>query len=270
MGVTVSFKKAFITVLTFIVLINPAYASNLYLFRSDLNNNEFLVDTVEFDTPYCVDNSWYPLREAAEYLPIDVLWDADTREIIIYRDDDIGCHTMRAATRMNCNKILAFANDVKVVNGVTYCSANFLCQRIRGISFTMNGDLYFYQGDLRNASYISDAGSAVFRPYVNTAMYELYLKCPGDYKFVKEYLPGGIRYINKKDTPYYYANGYVYASVENPFCYIVGEDKTGATLASIIAHEAMHAYQFNLGIENSESIARQYEKELLRKMTSLW
>lgn len=272
MNAIILFKKIFIGAVTFFslltVFLSTASASELYLFQTDIDNNDFDTTKIFFEVPASIYESWYPLRKAAEYLPITVDWDASTQEIVIFSNAIQMIRPLCAEQRYDRQKIETYEADIKIVDGVTYCSGKFLSQHLQGVGFLYKNSIFYYTGGVESAAYINSGDSTKFFSYINTSLYELYLKLPDDYQFITENLPGGICFVDEDDTPYDYALGYVYPYSQTPTCYIVGDRFTGATLTSIIAHEAMHVYQARMGVLSSEKAAQQYEARILDELLS--
>lgn len=259
-------KKLVIALVLMFVLASPAYASELHLFETDVGNDSFQTADISFDVPETINKNWYPLRQVSAYLPIAVDWDNNTREVVIYSDAVRMLRPLCSEQRYNSKRLEVYKDDVKIIDGVTYCSARFLQMFLSGVGFSYEDSIFCYIDESKSTSYINSGNSMRFRSYVNTSLYELYLKCPDDYQFIKENLPGGISYVDSRTTPYWSALGYVYPYSNNPVCYIVGDRLAGATLSSVIAHEAMHVYQARIGMWDSEKAAEQYEAEVLNKL----
>lgn len=263
-------KRRILMFLMFVVggalLSGRAYAAELNLFDADIGKDLFTVNKIVFETPDSVEDEWYPLRAAAEYLPIHVEWDEDSKSVVV-ESEAIRLIRPLCSTRYYDQRALdAYCNDIKTVNGITYCSGRFLVQHLQGVSFLYGSAVFCYSGTGESSDYVRGAGSARFVPYVNAALYELYLKSPKDYEMIKTCLTGGIQYMPFSESPYCDAVGFVYSRSEKPVCYIVGDGHTGATMASLVAHEAMHVYQTRNGNPSSETEAKQYEQAVLRRV----
>lgn len=261
------FVKGSVVALFLMVLLgSTAYASDLYVFDADIQHDSFSVEQVSFETPVGVDKSWYPLREASKYLPISVDWDNDTREVVVDSDAVRLIRPFCAVQRYGSRRLAAYRDNIKIVDGVTYCSPKFLNQHLDGVGFLYNNSVYCYTGDNQSDAYVKGGNSPRFVSYVNAGLYELYLKSPDDYRMVKDGITGGVQYVSVENSPYSNAVGYVYAQSSNPVCYIIGDTHTSTTMASLIAHEAMHIHQEKTGGENTEEIAKQYERQVLYKL----
>lgn len=250
-------KKIYLTLICLIAIITPSFASELYLFEADVYNDEYIANTILFDIPENIDKNWYPLRAISQWIPITVDWDNEYKAVII----DNG----RIVRRYGARELTAYKDNIVILDGVTYCSPKFINQQLYGIGFIYNDAVYCFNGELMD-KFIYGGDSLKFVKYTKTAFFELYLKSPDDYKFIKENLSGGVSYVPSDKSPYKGALGYVYAQRQNPICYIIGDYKIGANLISLIAHEAKHVYQHRINGENTEQIATDYELYILNKI----
>lgn len=262
-------KRSVVALALLLLMASPAYASDLFLFDADVENNSFTSELVSFETPDGIDDSWYPLREAAQYLPITVDWDSDTKEVVVDSDAVRLIRPLCAVQRYSSSRLEVYKENIKVLNGVTYCSPKFLRQHLDGVGFLYGNSVFCYIGDYQSDAYINGGDSMRFAAYVKTGLYELYLKSSDDYWLIRNYMTGGIRYISVNDAPYSNAVGYVYTKCIDPVCYIIGDTHPNTTIASLIAHEAMHIYQDKTGGENTEEIAKQYERQVLSRLLGL-
>ena len=96
----------------------PTQALNLV--KADYDKDKWEVETITFDLPDAVPESWYPLKEVSEYLPIDVEWDDITREIVVYSHEMAEINIFIAEQRYHADNIPA--SKLKIKDGVTYCS----------------------------------------------------------------------------------------------------------------------------------------------------
>lgn len=250
-------RKILVFVIISLIFIQPVSASDLYLFNSSTETKQII-----FNIPDEINQNWYPLRESSQYLPFSVQWIGETREIEINSEAIRQLRPFCAIRRYNSKSL---GDDLKIINDITYCSPKFLNQLLDGIGFIYNNQIYCYNGDNKSDDFIYGGKSTRFVPYVKTGLYELSLKSPEDYAFVIKYI-NGISYINPSEAIYHDAVGYINSHSSKPICYIIGDSYTSATMASLIAHEAMHVYQVKTGGMNTEAIAKQYEKQILNKL----
>ena len=240
-------------------------AATLHLFEPALTTDEFRSEEQELPVPQGVPEGWYPLRKAAEYLPFTVDWDSAERSIVIDSDAVQMLRPYSAVQRYNSSRVLVMSDDLMIVNGVTYCSPRFLVQHLGGIGFVHDGEVWCCTGTGDAETYIDGGNSPRFTLLMSTALCELYLKAYEDYVLVRTNLPGGIAYVSPGDAISCDALGYVYP-VDEPVCYLVGDRYYGATLASFVAHEAMHIKLYQQGIVDSEDAAERYEQDVLDRL----
>ena len=254
------YKKNIILTITIILLtssfLTTASASTLYAFKSDYDADKYTTTQIHFQTPSSIPQDWYPLKEASNYLHIDISWDNTTREIII---DNFAMQRINSnipEKRYNANKL---PSTLKIKNGITYCSPNFLSNLLYGIGFKYNGEVYYFDGEIVSSELIKSGTSTRFKSNVITSMYQMKLKLPNEYDMLRNCISGGIQYVDKSSVPVNYV-GYVYEYSENPICYIVGDKYVGANLASLIAHEGYHVWQYRNGLDVDENDAKEYER----------
>lgn len=238
-------------------------ASELTTFEVDYDNNIFYEDTVIFEVSDEADASWYPLRAASLYLPIEVSWDHE-RDCLLIEYEALGHAKLRYTREM-----LASDPEITLVNGTTYCSPRFLCSFLGGRGFVYSGEIYYLAGEIGYSPLIRDGGNTRFRERALTSLYMLELVMPEAYGIVCENLSGGIEYVSPFDsnTPFS-AVGYVYPSHKNPTCYIVG-NYSGATLSSYIAHEAYHVWQYREYGYTKETDAAEYERRVYNSLREI-
>lgn len=225
---------------------NSALAADLHI-----STGPEAPDTViTLDTPDTVPDVWYPLRAAAEYLPIDVAWDGDTKEVVIRFRSESAIPMYLAERRYPAEQI-AESEDAVIINGVTYCSPRFLARHFATVGFTANGEVW-----------CCTAGTD-FDGIVTASLLELWVKAPDKYDFVVDHLPGGIQAAEYDINLPPGILAYTYPYRDKPVCYIADQRLSGATLASVIAHEAWHVYQARNGLEVSESGAKRFQREVL-------
>lgn len=247
-----TYKKCVELCLAILILMSDSQASDIITVSADYDNDNYIEDTIQLDTPESIDQSWYPLRTASSFLPFEVDWDYKTHELVI-RYHAL-CYTEQRYTK----SMIAADPDLILINGTTYCSQHFLCSLLNGTGFIYDEKVYVI-GDYIQSSLIHNNGNVKFDVRVLNSLYMMKLKDPYAYNMVRERLTGGISYIDKfsKDAPFN-AVGFVYPTLSNPVCYIVG-NCSGATLGSYIAHEAFHVEQVRtLGYTNEDD-AKEFE-----------
>lgn len=220
--------------------------SALSLFESDYDKDRWSIEQVTFDIPEDIPEDWLPLRASSGYLPIEVSWDNDKREIIVYS------HDLPWKSKSLCTRRYKADNlppEMIIKDGVTYCSPRLLSSFLEQRGFLYNNEVYYFNGEMRKSKLIKSGNSELFRDKVLTSIYELKLKSPSDYAFIRKYLTGGIVYSTKTNVPNAVSGSfaYIYPTVKNPTCYIVGDTKYGGRLANFIAHEAFHVWQYKNG-----------------------
>ena len=254
-----------LSILIALYLTVSAHAATLHLFEPALTTDEFPSEEQELSVPPDVPNGWYPLRKAAEYLPFTIDWDSAERAIVIDSDATRMLRPYTATQRYKPSRIRAMADDLKIVNGVAYCSPRFIVQHLGGIGFVHDGEVWCCTGAGDAETYIDGGDSPRFTLLMSTTLCRLYLAAYEDYTFVRANLSGGIRYVPPEETDCCDALGYVYP-VDEPVCYLVGDRYYGATLASFVSHEAMHIAMYRQGITDSEDAAEQYEQDVLYRL----
>ena len=240
----------------------PCYA--LTLFTTDYDSDQYTELTLSFSLPNNVPEGWLPLRAAAEYLPISVDWDNATREIIVRADLYKSKLSLLKEKRYKIDNLnTLYADDLMIVNGVTYCSPKFLTIRLPNVSFRYNGEVYYLKGEAKTSTLIQ--GDESFRNKVLTTMYNLKLALPEDYSLIRSCLTGGIKQVSPEDADVF-ANAYVYPSRRNPVAYIVGGEY--ADIANLIAHEGYHVWlERNEG--QSEKEAREYGQMISNRLNEM-
>lgn len=216
------------------------------LFESDYDSDIWSVERITYDIPEDIPDGWIPLRASSEYLPIDVRWDNDRREIVVHS------HDLPWTSKAMCTRRYKADNlpvEMIIKDGVTYCSPRLLASFLEQRGFLYNGEVYYFNGESRNSKLVNSGNSQIFKDKVLTVMYELKLKSPDDYAFIRKYLTGGIAYSTKTNVPNAVSGSfaYIYPTVKKPICYIVGDKKSGGRLANFIAHEAFHVWQYKNG-----------------------
>lgn len=233
-------------------------ATELRLFSTDYDNEVYITASVEFDIAEEVPKNWYPLRAMSEILSFDVEWDVVTRQIIVSYEDVYGDYAEHRYTI----KDIEDHNKLMLINQTTYCSPDYLMKITKGMSFWYDDAFYYYVGEAVISNLIRDNGSEKFRGYVNTSMYELYLKFPEDYEYIRMYLDGGIEKSRRAKTGRWKrVLGYTYSRRKPGVCYVLAE-LNGAKLTSLIGHEATHIYQARNGLVINEELADEYDIDL--------
>lgn len=247
-------KKILVTALMLSFFITPINAAELKCFETDYDNSVYTVETVIIDTPESVPSNWYPLRKMANMLHFQVEWDARNKTIIVHHKVVNDLWNTSVYTLQDIEK----SNDLMIVDGVTFCSPYFLYIMSNGFSFVYDDAIYYYSGESVVSELIRDHEDEFFRAYVNTSMYELYLKYPECYKYIRTYLDGGIERSTKvREGKYQNVLGYTYPFLDEGICFILG-DINGARLTSIIVHEATHVYQARNGLAMTEDLPNKY------------
>lgn len=243
-------RRIILFALVLALTVTPCHA--LTLFQTDYDGDSYTETTISFNTPIpdSVPEDWLPLREASNYLPITVDWDNTTKEIIVKAD--LYANKLNSLKEKRYKADNLSAEDLIVVNGVTYCSPKFLTTRLPHISFRYNGELYYLQGETKTSKLIQ--GEDAFRKEVLTTMYNIKLALPEDYKLIRSCLTGGIRQkIIKNEIVTY--NAYVYPTARKPIAYIV--DYKHSDLPYLISHEAYHVWLVR-NASQSEKLAIEY------------
>ena len=202
--------------------------SALTFFQADYDADEWTTETA-------YEGDWLPLRELSSILPYTVEW--KDRTIYIYGE-----------------RTWAIKPDwwmpegVKIVNGVTYVTPEYMKRFLPGVSFVYGGELYVFAGETERSWLVR--GSESFRANALTALYRLKLALPEDYKLIRNSLPGGIQQENPEEGLLTCA-AYIYPAARRPVAHIVANG-SGADLAELIAHEAYHVYLHRRGRQSEE------------------
>lgn len=243
-------KKTVIVIIALCAMTISANALNL--FQADYDNDQWSVEKIEYEHDDTIPDGWIPLKAASEYLPIDVDWNSDTREIIIYS------HNLSWANKAFCTFLYKADNlhpDIKIKDGVSWCSPKLMSCFLWNKSFVYNGELYYYNGENVESKLIQCNGSNLFKPPVLTALYNIKLKLPDEYELIRSCITGGIAYVSRDNMPEGIsgaAMAYVYPCRENPVCYIVGDEKSRDIFIENIAHEAYHVWLERNGSQSEE------------------
>ena len=238
------FKIAKILIMSCIIMVLlplTAYCAEINVAYSPVSD----VTKITFETPDSVPDSWIPLRKASDYLPINVSWDADARNIIIDSEAN------QTHEEISIDSVGTENKDLKIVNGSTYCIPQFLSARILGYSFVYNDELWYCDTTFD------------FDGRVRSTMLELKIVLPREYAFITEHLTGGIEQSARADEYAWNVLAYVYPHWERPVCYIIRTSLYGEVLAAVIAHEAWHVYEVRNGTDTGEFGAELYETIVL-------
>ena len=250
----------FILILT--LTITPCSA--LSIFETDYDADKYTETIITFDISDEVPEGWFPLRAAAEYLPISVEWDDQAREIIVRADLYKSKLSLLKEKRYKIDNLCPlYSDDLMIINGVTYCSPKFLTIRLPNVSFRYNGEVYYLKGETKTSTLIQ--GDESFRNKVLTTMYNLKLALPEDYSLIRSCLTGGIKQVSPEDSDVF-ANAYVYPSRRNPVAYIVGGEYSD--IANLIAHEGYHVW-LERNERQSEKEAREYGQMISNRLNEM-
>lgn len=252
--------------LLFCVLTTPCQA--LTLFEANYDADIYAIQQINFDIIPSVLQDWVPFRAASEYLPIDVSWDESTKEVVVYSHELARTNIFYKEQRY---KPCTLPPTLTIVDGVTYCSPQFLKNNLSGRGFVYNGEVFYFSGETVESKLIKSNGNNVFKDNAITSMYQLKLKSPDDYAFVRKYLTGGIEYVQRNNIPKnaFGAYAYIYPNRRKPVCYIVKGYSSDATLASYIAHEAYHVYEYKTNGKSTEKAAKKYQQTIFNKLIAL-
>lgn len=255
-------KKMFMVLITIALFTTQVNAAELRLFSTDYDNEVYITASVELDVAEEVPKNWYPLRAMSEILPFDVQWDMATKEIVVSYEDIYDGYIEDRYTTKEIEK----HNKLMLIDQTTYCSPDFLMEITKGMSFWYDDAFYHYVGEAVISELIRDNGSEKFRGYVNTSMYELYLKFPEDYEYIREHLDGGIERSTKSRTGRWKrVLGYTYARRNPSVCYVLAK-LNSAKLTSLIGHEATHIYQARNGLVVNEELPNKYDRDLYERI----
>ena len=254
-----SIKVMLCVAILFCLLSLPSYAINICC--PDYDNDEWNVEKIEFAPVDGIPDGWIPLRKASEYLPFDVSWDAEKLEVVVVSN-------VRPFVRTLRYKSYNLPQEFIIKDGVTYCHPRMIAHYLWDLGFMYDGEVYYIAENITDSKLIQERSSTVFERKVLSTMLEIKLKLPEDYAFIRKYLTGGIKYVTRLEVPASAetALGYIYPSAKFPICYVVGDTQYRYLLASTIAHEAHHAWEYrNGGIDEDAAYAYGYKvKELLQ------
>lgn len=182
------------------------------------------------DPPNDINPTWLPLVEVSKYLPMDVEWDSENRAIVITSEDIATKNPWIATQTIPVKHLNVYANELTIVDGVTYCSPWFLARHMPNVAFVHQGRLWYC-----NVPFDWDG-------YLYSAMLRLAVVSPNDYAFVVSHLAGGVKVAQEivlGAKAYFCQN-----AAGEPTAYIIDTSMYGAELAVAIAHEAWHAHEY--------------------------
>lgn len=234
-----------------IIFIASLLLSSTTAAAAELNISEAAnspVETIVFETHAEIPDDWFPLKAVSEYLPIEVSWNAKDRAIVIDSEPNRANWPSLAHEKIAVDNMGQRSRDLRIVDGITYCSPWFLANRLYGVSFVHESEVWYC-----NSGFDFDGR-------VKTAMLELQVIAPEEYVFINKYLTGGIKIANEDIED---AISYVYPYSAKPVCYIVNKKLSHVTMASTIAHEAWHVYEARSDVAIRESSAIAYEKKVM-------
>lgn len=246
----------------------PISASALNLVTSDYDNDKWEIETITYNSVDTIPDGWYPLRAVSEYLPIDVSWDNENRQIII-RSDDL--HWENETMRTYKYSADSLSSELVIKDGITYCSPRFLSKFLSNTGFFYNGEIYCFVGEISKSKLINDRGNEDFRARVLTVLYQFKLMLPDTYAMVRDNLTGGFKMVYKDELTDYLSNAdaFVNTKGKNPVCKIVKNNNIKSCLASYIAHEAYHVYQYRTYGITGEEYPTKYGNEIYNKFIQL-
>lgn len=226
-----------------IICLLPVSTQALYLVESDYDKDKWCIEHISFEPVDTIPEGWYPLKAVSEYLPIDVSWDEEKREIIVVSHDLQWKNKAMCTFRYKADNLPI---EMKIKDGVTYCNARILSSYLRQRGFLYKGEVYFFSGEDK-ISYLIRTEDKLVKARTISTMFEIKLKMPEEYKFIRKHINGGISYVSEESIPSWVtksAMGYVYPYKAKPICYVIGTNKYKGLLVNIISHEAYHVYEY--------------------------
>ena len=151
---------------------------------------------------------------------------------------------------------------VRIENGVTYVTPEYMKRFLPGISFIYQGELYALDSVVESTLI---RGSERFKQNAITSLYWMKLATPDEYDMVRKYLTGGIESVELRNELPFGTSAYVYPHKRNPIGYIIGEP-SGSILAERITHEAYHVYQYRNCLELDEKEAEKIGHNVSRRL----
>ena len=150
--------------------ITPCHA--LTLFKTNYDDDAY-------ETEIVYEGEWLPLSNLSEFLPYDVEWNSETRTI-----------TITAARTFKIRPDWWIPPGVKIENGTTYVTSDFLCGLLGAEAFIYDGELYAFDGEVEKSALIK--GNEEFRKGALTTLFRMKLVAPEIYEMVRENLSGGV------------------------------------------------------------------------------
>lgn len=235
-----------ICLITTMILPSPnTTMASLNLISSNYDKDCWDVKEINLSVPSDIPEEWIPLRASSEHLPIDVSWDEEDKKIKIF------CHNLSKVSRDKQYPSDKLPAEMIIIDGVTYCSPRLLSSFLGNRSFLYNNELYYFAGENVESQLIkaNSDNNNTFRNVILTVLYEIKLKLPDEYNFIRSHLTGEIICISKEDVPIQFsnANAYIYYARKPPVCYIVERRISNDILAGTISHEAFHVWQYKNG-----------------------
>ena len=215
----------------------------LTLFNANYDAEEWTTECLDY-----VD--LLPLRELSSILPYTVEW--KDRTIYVY-----------AERTWTIKPDWWIPEGVKIVDGVTYVTPDYMLRFLPGISFLFEGELYVFNGEAERSRLVR--GDEDFRQNALTAIYRMKLAAPDTYDMIRRNLTGGVESVDRPADIPLGALAYVYPSRRDPTAYIIGKPEE-TILARRIVHEAVHVEQYRNGRELDEDEAKKIETETVEKM----
>lgn len=261
-------KKYLIYIICLIIIYFslPLSSYALYLFESDYDKDIWYIEKLSCELVDTIPQNWYPLKFISEYLPIDVSWDEANKEIIIF------CHNLPKAICEKRYKADNLPANLIIKNGITYCSPIILVSFLGNKSFLYNNELYYFAGESVESQLIkaNSNNTKSFKDVILTVLYEIKLKLPDEYDFIRSHLTGKIICISRDEVPSHLsmASAYIYYARKPPVCYIVERKVDNYILARSIAHEAFHVWQYH-NDEINEEDAHAYGKEIQSRLAEI-
>ena len=206
------------------------------------------MDSYTTETVY--EGDWLPLRNLSQVLPYTVEW--KDRTVYIYAERT---HTIRPDWYL--------PEGVKIENGVTYVTPDYMRRFLPGISFLYEDELYVFNGEAERSRLVR--GDEDFRQNALTALYRMKLAATDTYDMIRRNLTGGVESVEQPADIPLGALAYVYPSRREPTAYIIGKPEE-TILAGRIVHEAVHVEQYRNGRELDEDEAKKIETETVEKM----
>ena len=235
-------RRIILFALVMALTVTPCNALNL--FQADYDADTWTTERLDY-------GDWLPLRELSSILPYTVEW--KDRTIYVY-----------AERTWTIKPDWWLPEGVKIVDGVTYVTPEYMKRFLPGICFMYGGELYVLD-DTAESKLIR--GSERFKQNANTALYWMKLSSPDTYIMVRDYLTGGVESVERPADIPLGALAYVYPSIREPTAYIIGKPEE-TILAMRIVHEAVHVEQYRNGRELDEDEAKKIETETVEKMLS--